>query len=256
MSQEFLCSYHAPAEAWTERPPAAYKILSDQRLPYLQDRFGRRSLYYHLGNFSPDMPNWKQISILRDSFDVINHELWPLCFQSSVNLEGAECRIYFVDNDDWVYIDGVQEFKSPFLFSKSPKTLAVTFPWIPGYQYALHIFINDRYTWSDRHQTGSQTVVAKHDFKVMFIHEFFHALGLDHTTADHDILRAIYDPNGVITNDTRKGLDFLQGGDRREAFEVDPAALYLRERLKEPLPSELKINGGCVAKAISWLQKN
>jgi hypothetical protein len=262
--EKIVCSHNAPAEAWRVPVAAPYKVLSDTRLPWIQRSDGKRVMYWHLANgeaYEDEMSLWLQIALIKDAMAELNHELWPCAFISTENREGAEETLYWVDEDDMVRMPDGSSFKSPFLFSKSPSTLMVQYSFHPGYEFSLDAFMNKKVAWAIKHEPG------KFSFPLGVTHEVLHGLGLNHTKAPGDILNAYYDHRNKITDDTRQGLNFLQGADRLEALEEDPAGLFLIRntliragRDPDDPSKKFKANGikhpsqrtGCLAKLIGW----
>lgn len=250
------CSRHAPAEAWAvplpeNMPFGAFEILSDKELPWGENRFGNTVMYWHLANFWPEIDPHHQLGVINQAWQIINFEINPLQIEATSDFDKAPITIYWVDKDDMVTMSNGRKFKSPFLFSQAPGTLAVNYACAPGHPHSQDCFINGSILW----QVGPKA--GKFELLLALVHEFLHGLGLNHTDASKDLLNAYYDPSNWITRDTRNGLNFLLGRKRREAALALPAPRYFLEEIigvdPEKLPEtkgeELKIdlsdNKGC-----------
>lgn len=209
-------------EAWRVVMPPQYKILQNRQLPWKAG-----VIKWHLANWSKDMDKHKQVSIFKDTFAMFNHELWPLRFESTDNVGEAEMKIYFVDDDDKIRVNGTTK-DSPFIFSDSPSTIAVAYPYYPGFEHSMTMFVGDRHFYAYKDQAGS-FMLSK-----VILHEGLHSLGLDHTNAKSDILNPVYDVKNYFTQDSRDGLNHLHGKARTKRLASDPAGQYLIKNFTSP----------------------
>jgi len=205
--------------------PAKFAVLSNRQLPWKDG-----VLYWHLANFSDDMEKHQQVGIFKDVFQLYNHELWPLRFQSTDNISLADHKIFFVDEHDRV--KGLN-FNSPFAFRDEPDVIAVQYTYQPGFEFSMCMFVSDAHFFSYKIQEGSFALVK------VILHEGLHALGLDHTDVKGDIMEAVYSDTNDFTYDSRAGLNKIHGAARRARVKADPSAAFLYPPLRKGIFSRL-----------------
>jgi hypothetical protein len=204
-------------------PPPEYKVLSGRQLPW-QDG----TLKWGLGNWTKDMEKHHQVSIFKDVFADLNYELWPLRYISTDDISQAVHKIFFVHDDDHVYINGNKQFRSPFLFSESKSTIAVQYTYAPGFEYSLHMFVADHHFFTLKEKENS-FVLSK-----VILHEALHGLGLDHFNFPGDIMNPYYQVENRFTQDSRDGLNKIHKKARAAEIYRSPAAKYLISNFLKP----------------------
>jgi len=207
------CSTTAPMQAWRNQAPPQFSVLSNRKLPWKEG-----VLYWHLANFSDDLPVHQQIAIFKDVFSEYNHELWPLRYKSTEEIDKADHKIFFVDQVDCIKDTNTS---SPFVFSDAPEVIAVQYTYAPGFEWSMCMFISDVHFFTYKQQHGSFQLGK------VVLHEGLHGLGLDHTTAKGDIMEPIYSDKNDFTDDSRAGLNKIHGAVRRARMKADPAAAFL-----------------------------
>lgn len=151
----------------------------------------RRVAYWHVLNFTEDMPQWEQVSVFYKVFNEINYHLakYNCHLQSTSNPENAlkgGILIRFSKNDDP---------ELPVKFEEG----------VLAYAIRGLIYVNEELFWQAR---DSKTA---YDLVYALTHESLHSLGLDHTTAPGDIQQAIYAPGNYITQDSATALGMKYG---------------------------------------------
>lgn len=184
-------------------------------------------VYWSLLNWGDDMPHMDQVEVFQKVFGHFNYELYPVRFLSTSDHTKAYLKSAFVKEDDTVYLPhpwGV--IKSPFSFIENPDAIAVCH-FNYGGPWAGWCFINEKYYFA------LHSAVDRVRLYDVLIHEFYHGIvGLLHTAAPKDIMNAVYDPENVVTKDTRDATDVVWGVIRRELMAKIPSAQYLI--LKKP----------------------
>lgn len=198
--------------------PLAYKVQSDYRLPWKDNR-----LQWMIMNWGEDLHPLMQIIIIKDAFERINHLYYPLRFESTDDKLKVDIPLYWVSPGNEVKSKtGAVLYTCPFDFSANPEVIAVAYPYRPGFKWSMHVFINDNYLFTVKKKKGGKVLLK------VLIHELFHAVaGLGHTTYPKDIMLDEYDDENDITIDTITAIQTIHGVDRLEAAMTDEAAVYI-----------------------------
>ncbi len=231
---EHICSRH--------NEPLSFKAINAKPLEWIDNYY----LNYHMFNFSEDLEKHQQISILRDTFDAINSEIWPLRFipnKEPVGDHNQLEKIYFVKEDGFVWIDGQRSFKSPFSFKTNPGTLGVQYP-KSSFKHSMSCFISDALFLETKATSGySLPFILQHEILHMF---------LDHTNAPGDIMNPVYKIGNTFTQDSRDGLMSVLGGARIAALDTTMSSKWIRDKCESEKPAEingkddLSKNKGCL----------
>ncbi len=139
--------------------------------------------YWHVYNFTPDMPKYKVILAFTQAFQEWQVHFNPIQFVPTDDPNLAHIHIKFGNNN------------TPDLPVKfSNNTLA--YAYAPIEPHTGIMWLNEDVTWSD---------MSKPDhilLKVVFMHELGHLFNFGHTDYPHDIMQPEYNPNNLITNDS------------------------------------------------------
>lgn len=155
-------------------------------------------IYWHLDekNLSQDLNKFQIIFGIENAFKDWQKFINPT-FSSTNDIEQAAIVFRFMSN-------GSEDL--PFEFESD--TLAYAF-FPEGESLGIHsdIYMNDFFNWGIMHTESGYNM-----YKVV-VHEIGHALGLDHSENDIDIMFPSYQPNDSvkITQDTIDGLTRLYG---------------------------------------------
>ncbi len=207
--------------------PARFSKIGGKPLEWIDGNF----LYFHLYNFSPDLPEFQQVAAVKEVFDRLNRELYPLHFRSTGHPEKHAShqveKIYFVAADGYAHLGDKGDLKDvrlkcPFDFKANPGTLAVQYP-NSNRKAAMSCFINDRMYLTLKHSDES------HSLPFILLHEILHMF-LDHTRAPGDIMNAVYAPGNKFTQDSRDGLMHVCGEARLAAIRNTPWSNWIWEQ--------------------------
>lgn len=155
-------------------------------------------IYWHLdeNNLSPDLNKFQIIFGIENAFKDWQEFVNPK-FQPTNDIEKAAIVFRFMSN-------GNEELPFPF----EPSTLAYAFfPEEESLGIHSDIYMNDFFNWKIMHTESGYNM-----YKVI-VHEIGHALGLDHSEDESDIMFPSYQPNDNvnITQDTIEGISLLYG---------------------------------------------
>jgi hypothetical protein len=177
---------HIEANAYL---PASYTSFGKHRLPV--DTNG--CISWHVMNWGRDMEPWHQIGIINNAFTDWGRYLSPFWhFKGTSQREKADWRIYFAENST------IEGKPSPFDFKKSPGTLAVQYPYYPGFEWSLTLIINDDHNFALKSHS--------YDLYKVIRHEIGHGLRLGHNNIKGSVMWPEYQENEDFHQDDIDGL--------------------------------------------------
>lgn len=155
-------------------------------------------IYWHLdeSSISTDLEKYKILFTLENAFSQWQEYFIPT-FESTNDADKAAIVFRFKVNGDR---------DLPFEFEDGVLAYAF-FPDGKSLDYTSDIYVNDFYNWQLAHTDQGYSL-----FKVI-VHEIGHALGLDHSSIEQDIMYPSYIPdnNVFISQDTIEGIYKLYG---------------------------------------------
>ena len=174
--------------------PAGFSTIVDNNI--IQPTGG--IIYYHIMNFTPDLPKHKTVLSIQKAFDLIAEQMYPIQFKPTKDVKAAHIHIRFKNNDDPIL---------PIKFDKG--TLAYAFA-PSGHALASTVWFNDALNWGDLNKPKYINLLK------VAVHEFLHALNVGHTNTEeykNDIMQPVYNPHIpiVFTEDTQNALKHLYG---------------------------------------------
>lgn len=169
-------------------------------------------IYWHISeeDFAKNsIDKYKIIVAFQKGFEVLTPAFFPIRFESTSDRKLAPIELFFKKNGD----KGLPEKFDPGVLAYA------FFPGATPQGIESNIYFNDELPWEEMHAVGKYSL-----FKV-FVHECLHALGLDHSTIQSDIMYPRYQPNNeiILTGDTLQGLEKLYGKTKEKlALELLP----------------------------------
>lgn len=207
----------------TNRLAMAFSVVSRHPIPLIDDHLA----YFHMLNFTQDIPEKEQILLFHDVFSHFSYEMWPIRFLSTEERDAAYFKIAFVSPDDMVYPVRGTPFKSPFSFRSNPGVLAVAYPRNHS-RWDGWVLINDSFFWDTIHQGGKKSLY------ITLKHEIAHALGIGHTDHPNDIMAPIYNHLARWTSDSIAAINHLYGDIRLRIAQVRPqAAIFFKKQKRK-----------------------
>lgn len=188
----------------------------------------KREIFWTVINYSKDLDTSTQMITLIDIFLAWERRMPFMYFKRTDDITKAWIKIWWTDkNGDCKDKNGKFLKKSEFDFSRNPGVLAV------AYRGTGDIYFNDALYWSiknDKSKSSYNLVVAGK-------HEVGHILGIRHTSADGDIMKAEYNETNDFTGDTDDAIEVLFGHIINHAISE-----FINEKEPQPLVHTNKID--------------
>lgn len=174
---------------------------------------------WHIGNWTNDLEKHDQVLTFKDVFRHYEFENYPLRYNSVKSEKDAQIKIYFVNNDGWIYCEGGKKFKCPFEIDDN--TLAVAYAPYGG-EWDGHVFVNDNKFWSLRSDEE-----GKHKLFDTLLHEFGHTHNMGHSTKPKSLMYYQEGANQVWEEDCENLLWNIYKDDRLAALKKTNSGIRL-----------------------------
>lgn len=171
--------------------PEQYNTIIDKE--YILTPTKDNKIYWHLENFTPDMPKYKTILAFTQAFLEWQPYFENILFVPTDDPNKAQIKMKFANNDT---------VGLPIKFDE--ETLAYAYAPYKGYYHGT-MWLNEDVQWSEMSK-------PKHFIlKLVVVHELGHIFNIGHSKHPNEIMQPVYNEQNYITEDSILAIKDLYG---------------------------------------------